>query len=189
MPDHFAALDQPRRPWLEAGALKDCFHRLSTMLHPDVPGTGDAARFAALNAAYATLRDPAARVRHLFEIEAPAPPALSPAPPAELADLFMRQAALHQRLTAFRAQRAAAANPLARALLAGEVASLRRDAESAQTHLDTAHEQRLSDLRALDARWSLRDPARYDQLAAVQRQLAFLGKWRAQLREALFQLD
>jgi curved DNA-binding protein CbpA len=188
MPDHFAALDQPRRPWLDAAVLRECFHRSSAKLHPDVPGTGDAARFAALNAAYTVLRDPAARARHLLELEAPDLPAAATAPPPAFGDLFMRQAAIHQRLAAFRAKHASVSNPLARALLTDEEAALRHDAEAAQSALDTEHASALEDLRALDSRWSAGDETRFAQLADIQRRLTFLGKWRAQLREALFAL-
>src|SRR5438046_1855915 len=97
MTDHFAILEQPRRPWLDPESLKDAFHRLSTMLHPDVRGTGDAARFAALNSAYSVLREPASRVRHLLELTAPAALAANPPPPIELGDLFVHLAALRRR--------------------------------------------------------------------------------------------
>ena len=35
MTDHFATLGEPRRPWLDAEALKEKFHRLSGTVHPD----------------------------------------------------------------------------------------------------------------------------------------------------------
>ena len=31
MTDHFAALAQPRRPWLDGDALKESFHRAATL--------------------------------------------------------------------------------------------------------------------------------------------------------------
>ncbi len=68
--DHFAELGQPRRPSLDADALKDHFHRLTAEHHPDI--AGDGGRFTTLNAAYTVLREPAARLRHLLELDAPA---------------------------------------------------------------------------------------------------------------------
>lgn len=186
MPDHFAALEQPRRPWLDAAALRDSFHRLGAALHPDVAG-GDAGRFAALNAAYAVLRDPAARARHLLELEAPAA-AASAAPPPELGGLFMQQAALHQGLAGFLAKRAAAGNALSRALLGADETALRNEMESARAAIESAHERALAGLRTLDDAWLATNAARYTELAAIQARLAFLGKWRTQLREMIFQL-
>lgn len=40
--DHFATLGEPRRPWLDAEALKARFHRLTVEFHPDVAGAGEA---------------------------------------------------------------------------------------------------------------------------------------------------
>ena len=188
MPDHFAALDQSRRPWLDAVGLKETFHRLSAMLHPDVPGSGDSARFVMLNAAYRILSDPAARARHLLELEAPDLLTAGAAPPPALGDLFMRQAAIHQRMAAFLARRSTAGTALSHALLAGEEAALRRDAEAAQSALEGACVSALEDLRMLDACWPAGEETRFAQLTDLQTRLAFLGKWRGQLIEALFSL-
>ena len=35
MPDAFSLLNEPRRPWLDAGALKQKFLPLSSAAHPD----------------------------------------------------------------------------------------------------------------------------------------------------------
>src|SRR3954447_22896891 len=120
MPDHFAALDQPRRPWLDPDALKAFFHRASATWHPDVAGSGDAARFAAASAAYSALRDPVWRLRHLLELEAPEELTLPSEIPPDFADLFMRLAEFRQSLNAFQKKESAAVHGLARALLAGE---------------------------------------------------------------------
>jgi len=187
MPDHFALLGQPHRPWLDEAALKDAFHRATAQQHPDVAG-GSGAEAAALNAAYAVLRDPAARLRHLLELEwAPStgvPAAIAP----ELADLFGKIAALQQTGAALKRKEAAAQSPLARALLAGVRAGYRRDLETALAALADAEASALGQLRAFDTGWDQRDQTTRDQLATVQQRFAFLAKWQAQLREALFQL-
>src|SRR5579872_5628671 len=76
MIDYFALLGEPRRPWLEADALKQKFLTLSGKHHPDrthQAGTEQKAqaqqRYADLNAAYQCLRDPKERLRHLLELE------------------------------------------------------------------------------------------------------------------------
>lgn len=183
MIDHFTTLGQPRRPWLDAEVLKDTFHRLSASLHPDVPGTGDAAKFAALNAAYSILRDPAPRLRHLLELTAPEALAAAVAPPPELGDLFMEIAGLRRRLDDFFAKKNAATSPLARALLAGDEAALRRDLAAAQARLDAADSAALAEVRVLDE-----GGGQVESLMPLYHRLSYLGRWRAQIREALFSI-
>jgi hypothetical protein len=102
--------------------------------------------------------------------------------------MFMRQAALAQQVAAFLRKRNAAGNPLTRALLAGEGAALRRDCGDALAAVEASCEQALAALRVLDARWPGAAREDYAKLAALQQQFAFIGKWRAQLQEAIFQL-
>jgi len=187
MSDHFAILGQPRRPWLEEEALKDAFHRATAQEHPDIAG-GSGEKAAALNAAYAALRDPAARLKHLLELEWPDRGVASAAIAPELADLFGKIAALRQAGAALKKKEAAAQSPLGRALLAGEKAAHRRDLETALAMLSAGETSARENLRLLDTGWSQRQDATHDLLAAVQQNFAFLAKWQAQLREDLFQL-
>jgi len=189
MPDHFAALDQPRRPWLDDSALKECFHRASAAWHPDVAGSGDAARFAAASAAYSALRDPVGRLRHLLELEAPGHLARPSAIPADSADLFMRLAEFRQALNAFQKKAGAATNALARALLAADREALAQRANALHDELEAAHDAALIELRALDAGWEPRAADAPERLAALLQRFAYLSKWRAQLGESLFQLQ
>ncbi len=188
VPNHFAALELPARPWIEPAVLKEAFHRLGATRHPDAPG-GNAESFAAVNAAWQTLRDPARRLRHLLDLEGEAPPSqATPIPPA-LTETFMNLASLRQKTDGFLSRKAAASGPLAQALLAGERAALERDHSTAVAQLDESVTQALDVVRTIDAAWPERDAATYARLATAQQSLAFLGKWSDQLREALFQLD
>jgi curved DNA-binding protein CbpA len=189
MSDHFAALQQPRRPWLEAETLKECFHRASAEWHPDVAGSGDAARFAAASAAYSVLRDPGSRLRHLLELEAPEQFARPQVIPPELADLFMRLAEFRQVLDTFQKKERAAAPGLARALLAADRQALFRRANALHADLEAAHALALAQLRVLDADWVSRAADAAERLAALLQHFAYLSKWRAQLGESLFQLQ
>ena len=188
MPDHFATLAQPRRPWLDPEALRESFQRAAAQHHPDAAGGGEE-RFAALNAAHTILREPATRLRHLLALEAPALlTRAAPIPPA-LADLFMQLAGHRRALDGFLQKHAAAASPLARALLAAEKTTLHRAHETALAQLDAFHETALAELRALDAAWAAHDPAAVENLASLQARFAFLTKWSAQLREDVFKLS
>jgi len=189
MPDYFAMLHQPRRPWLDAEALKEHFHRETAMRHPDVSGVGDHGDFAALNAAYAILRDPSSRLRHLLELEDPERLAPSHAVPPALADLFMRIAAFRHALDVFRKKEAAASGALALALLAGEKLALSRQGATVRADLEADYNAAMETLRAIDSDWE-KDPRPADageRLAALHHQCAYLSKWRSQLAEALFQ--
>jgi curved DNA-binding protein CbpA len=187
MPDHFAILAQPRRPWLDDDALKEAFHRATAQQHPDVAGgSGDDA--SALNAAYAVLRDPATRLRHLLELEWQGAPSVQPGIAADLADLFGRIAALRQAGTALAKKEAAAQSPLARALLAGDQAAHRAALDEALAVLVSAGHAAQEELRAVDSAWDARDEATRVALVALQQRFAFLAKWQTQLREDLFRL-
>ena len=188
MTDHFAILDQPRRPWLDAAALKDAFHQHSTALHPDVPGTGDTAQFVALSGAYSVLREPVSRLRHLLELCAPSALAGTSSPPPELSDLFMQIAGARHRLSALLTRRNAATSPLTRALLAGEETALRHELHAALAQLESAEAHALAEVRILDATWRETDAEAVRALALHFHHLAYLARWLAQTREALFTL-
>jgi curved DNA-binding protein CbpA len=189
MPDYFAILQQPRRPWLDSDALKERFHRQTAEHHPDVSGGRDDGHFAALNAAYTVLRDPASRLRHLLELEAPERLSLSPEIPPGLAELFMRIAGFRRALDAFSKKEFAASSAVARALLAGERLALSRQGDAIRADLEAAYDMAMETLRAIDSDWEkvLRHSDAAERLAALHHQCAYLSKWRSQLAEALFQ--
>src|SRR5215213_7996593 len=97
--DQFALLGQPRRPWLAGDELKETFHRAAARSHPDKAGDSEVA--SELNAAFATLRDPAARLRHLLELEHPEALARKTDIPPALANTFLKLATLRRAVDAF----------------------------------------------------------------------------------------
>lgn len=184
--DHFALLGQPRRPWLDPEALKETFHRLTAEQHPD--RTGDSDHFAGITSAYAVLRDPAARLRHLLELEQPEELTPPPPLPENLTETFMRIATLRRTTDAFIKQQAAATTALAQALLASARFGLQRDVELELARLEAATEVGCEAVREADAQWETRSPELIAQLVELQQELSYLRKWSGQLREALFQL-
>ncbi len=189
MTDHFAILGQPRRPWLEAETLKDAFHRRSATLHPDVPGTGDAARFAALNQAFNVLREPASRLRHLLALIAPGS-LLASALPAELADLCMRfDASRLREARTLAARRDAASSPLARALITKDIAEVCAPYKAALAEGERLYAAVLAQLKTHDATWRDDDPEQIAALAALQPRFFYLTRLIANIRETLFTLD
>lgn len=190
--DHFALLNEPRRPWLDADALKEKFHALSAQHHPDVAENNSGVEsmdFAQLNAAYQTLRDPVARLRHLLELEFPqalAEQKQRAAIPPDIADLFSRICQLQQALQNFRTRETQASNPVGRALLAPEKLALREQLEITLCAVKEKHHRCLDEIRIIDATWpppSLDDIA--TKISALHSQLAYLAKWTKQLRDYL----
>ena len=187
MPDCFALLDEPHRPWLDADALKEKFHALAAAHHPDI-ARGGAVDFTALNDAYQKLRDPVQRLRHLLEIEAPDALARAQQIPADIAGLFMQIGAQRQALDAFLKKQAQAGSALALALLAPEKLALRAQLETLLHALDEHRAQLLETLRSLDDAWRLEKSGTVSRLADVLQSLSFLSKWSDQLREAVLKL-
>ncbi len=76
MTDHFERLGLPRRFSVDAAELDRAYHAASRAVHPDFHGGGTTADqsaslewSAALNEAYATLKDPFRRAEHLLALE------------------------------------------------------------------------------------------------------------------------
>lgn len=185
--DHFALFEKPRRPWLNPEELKETFHRRSAGAHPDRSGSDE--EFADLNAAYSILRDPAQRLRHLLELEHPDALTSDFSVPPAMAEIFIRLATLRRALDAFVEQQSIASTPLAKALLASERFALQRDAERELAVTEAATAQCLDKVAELDALWDERRPETVREIAALQQELMYFGKWNWQLREALFRME
>jgi molecular chaperone HscB len=82
---HFERLGLPRRFRLDAGDLERNYLAKSREVHPDFTGNDPAGLrdSAALNDAYATLRDPFRRAEHLLAVEGGPPASESRQMPAE----------------------------------------------------------------------------------------------------------
>lgn len=186
--DHFTVLGVPRRPWLDPELLKERFHQLTASGHPDVGG--DPQAFAAVNAAYATLREPAPRLKHFLELEAPDALCSAGAQiPEALAESFMRAATLRRAVDAFVKQMSAATTPVARALLASDQFAIRRDVEHTLEELDGMRARCVQAIQHEDEKWTAGDCAGIARLAGLQQELAYLEKWAAQVREALLSIE
>ena len=173
-PDYFQILEVPRRPWIDDAELKEHFHRLAAIHHPDA-SSGSTAAFSELNTAWQTLRDPTGCLRHYLSLENPAALAIAARTPPGLADLFMEIADARQAAQNLVARRTSAA-ALARALMEPErIAVLAR--------IDALASQVTTRIAASHA--AMRTPEQTPEaLAEILATLSFLGKWTAQLHEA-----
>jgi DnaJ-domain-containing protein 1 len=201
MTDYFALLDQPRRPWLDAAALKEKFLTRSAAVHPDrVHGADEATqqhaqqRYTELNAAYLCLRDPRERLRHLLELELGRKPGdLQEMPPA-LADLFLTLSRACQETDAFLARQAGVTSPLLRAQSFAQGQDFTDRLTALQADLQSRQDQLLARLEELDRSWGqvvTEGPTRAALLAELEtlsRWLGFFSRWQGQIQERLLRL-
>jgi DnaJ-domain-containing protein 1 len=189
MIDHFAALSEPRRPWLDLEKLKNRFHILAAARHPDTNAANDADPFASLNKSYSVLRDPAARLRHLLELEYPDALAASVQIPADLAEHFMQTAAQQRALRAVAGPRDESAPALMKAVREQNRTATQAEAKATLATLEKEYERAIVEVQELDALWSLAAAPVVVRLAQLQIRLAYLGHWIGDLREALLELS
>lgn len=199
MTDHFAALDLPRRPWLDADAIKDAFHLRSTGVHPDrVHNADDATRraadehYAALNAAHQCLREPKERLQHLVQLERGRKPGDLRALPDDLMRLFAEVGAALRATDSVLKRREQAGSALMKAQTLQEALPLLEQMESLQARLQDRRAGLMADLQRLDAAWTgtngAAQEAALDGAENLYHQFGFLDRWMAQLRERTIQL-
>jgi hypothetical protein len=73
-PDPFTALGLPAQPDLTDEQVRAAWRAIATATHPDRPGGGDPARYAAASAAYAVLRTAWGRSEAYADLAAATPP-------------------------------------------------------------------------------------------------------------------
>lgn len=185
MSNAFSLLGLPRVAALDPEALQTAWLAASRGAHPDQPG-GDAACAADINAAYETLQSPEKRLKHLLELHQ-VPWRAVPIDDAMMT-LFSRLGPLLQNVTAFLKRKQSAISSLAKALLAPEEMRLREHLDALGETLDTERSTLADSLPAFDARLTAGDTTVLTELQALQARLSYLGKWHAQVREALLGL-
>ena len=177
MTDHFAVLDQPRRPWLDLGELKERYQELARSEHPDQKGrsaVGPGRRpeapptFGEINEAYRVLSEPRLRLRHLLTLEGKTPQANEPLSPA-LMDLFSRTATAINEIDRVLQKWKAADNALTKSLLQPEVLKARRQTEELLAGLEKHHANAVGEIRELDTIWDNQKSETLDRLPKLAR--------------------
>jgi curved DNA-binding protein CbpA len=186
MIDYFAALDQPRAPWLDPASLKDTYHRKTLQTHPDTTAPGDTGNgFAELNEAYQVLQDPKRRLHHLLELEGLAPSSTDQTVPQALHELFPAIGALTQRASLVLEKTKTASNALSRSLLKPQILEVQKETKELRQKIQDLSDASLTQLRQINLRWR-------DEIAALSNlyfAFAYLTRWSAQLDEVTFQLS
>jgi curved DNA-binding protein CbpA len=194
--DHFALLAEPRRPWLDAEALKSKFHTLSAEVHPDrvheaAPAEKLAAqqRYTDLNAAYQCLREPRSRIRHLLELELGAKPSDLTNIPEDLMNLFFAVGKQMRETDALLTEKAAATSPLLKVELFERAQAAVPALHELQQQIAARRDLILAQLQAVDACWGPTSPHPTDELLTIWRWLSFYDRWLGQLHERVAQLS
>jgi curved DNA-binding protein CbpA len=199
MTDFFALLNEPRRPWLDAAALKQKFFALSATAHPDrfhsAGGEENAAAaksFTELNAAYNCLAEPKSRLFHLLELELGAKPKDIQPIPTALADLFAEVAMTCRSADGFLAEKAKNTSPLLQVQLFERGQDWMEKLTILQQKLNGLRDQLTARLQTLDNRWISTDASlRRELLPALEELYRFFGyfnRWNSQIQERLMQL-
>ncbi len=197
MPDNFALLNEPRRPWLDADLLKQKFLALASDLHPDrVHNASEAEKFEAtkryaeLNAAYNCLLEPKSRLLHLLELELGAKPKDVQQIPPALADLFAEVANSCRSADNFLVEKSAVTSPLLQVQWFERAQEWIERLNLLQKKLGGLHEQLLGELKAADANWPT--AARSELLARLEelyRLFSYFNRWSRQLSERIVRLS
>lgn len=203
MTDCFALLAEPRRPWLDADALKAKFLARSAEVHPDrvhsAPEAERAAaqeRYTALNAAFNTLREPKDRLQHLLELELGAKPGGLQSTPPELTDLFFEVGRLCRDIDFFLLEKGRANSPLLKVKMFQRAMDWTTQLNALQGRLNAKRGELDSELQALNAVWAAapaepearRGALPLARLEQHYRTISFLGRWTGQLQERVVQL-
>jgi len=200
MTDYFALLNEPRRPWLDADALRQKFLTLSANLHPDrihSAGESDKAaatkQFTELNAAYNCLAEPKLRLLHLLELELGAKPKDVQQIPTALADLFAEVANSCRNADGFLVEKNKTTSPLLQVQLFERGQDWVEKLNGLQRKLNELREQLAAELKSLDAQWILADAVSRQEilpkLEELYRLFGYFNRWNNQIQERVVQLS
>jgi len=201
MTDHFALLNEPRRPWLEPEALKQKFLTLSAAVHPDrVHNLGDAERAAAqehytqLNAAYTCLREPKERLRHLLELERGSLPKDVQRIPTDLMDLSLEIGRACRQTDVFLTEKNKVTSPLLKVQFFEQGQEQTEKLLALQQKIQRRRERLLEELVRLDGEWVAvpgttgRVPL-LEPIEELYRLLSYFARWNSQVQERIAQLS
>jgi DnaJ-domain-containing protein 1 len=202
--DAFALLDEPRRPWLDAEALKQKVQPLSSAVHPDrfhsapeAERLQATARYTELNAAYNTLREPKERLLHLLELEAGAKPKDVQRIPPGTMDLFVEVGQLCRDVDAFIAEQANVTSPLLKVQMFERGMEWTDKLQALQQRINAKRDELATELQQMNAVWesapAIGSPERaaalpLERLEQVYRVFSYIARWSEQIQERNVQL-
>jgi DnaJ-domain-containing protein 1 len=204
MSDSFALLNETRRPWLDAEALKQKFLPLSSAVHPDRTHNASEAekqanttRYANLNAAYNNLREPRDRLLHLLELELGAKPKDVQRIPPGTMDLFVEVGQICRDVDAFLAQRGNVTSPLLKVQMFERGMEWTDKLQALQQRINARRDELTTELQQMNAVWesapAIGLPERIaalplERLEQIYRVFSYIARWSEQIQERNVQL-
>jgi hypothetical protein len=204
MIDAFALLGEPRRPWLDPEALKQKFLPLSAESHPDrIHSASDeekeraTSRYAELNAAYNTLREPRDRLLHLLELELGAKPRDVQRIPPGTMDLFVEVGQLCRDVDAFLSQRSNVTSPLLKVQMFERGMEWTDKLQALQQRINAKRDELAAEVQQMNSLWDAAPPAGspartaalpLDRLEQIYRVFSYITRWTEQIQERVIQL-
>jgi DnaJ-domain-containing protein 1 len=171
MNNFFKLLDVEQATTIDLEILADHHQKLAAKYHPDNSESNqDDSDYRLINTAYQTLKSPSKRLVHLMELDGVHYEKRGTVSD-HLMDLFMSTAQTLQDTDAFLRKKSTTTSALAMALLEAESQQLQ---ERISKQIDSVETETSSTL----AKATLTE-----QLSNVARDLAFLEKWQAQLKQ------
>lgn len=200
MPDYFALLELPRRPWLDPLTLREKFLALSAAAHPDrVHDQGEAARRSAhersavLNAAYQCLREPKDRLRHLLALERGAPPDELQRVEPQLLELFAGVNDICRRADAILQEKKALSSPMLQVKWFEQAQECRERLQQAARELAGRGERLDGELKQADEQWTRATvgdrSGMLERLEEMYRLYGFFHRWNGQVQGRMMQFD
>ena len=162
--DHFALLQEPRRPGLIPIRSKPVFCGWPPRFHPDKstrPRREKAAandRYAELNSAYHCLLEPKERLRHLLELESGAPPKDVQSLPPGTMDLLVEIGQICRETDLFLAARSKTASPLLKVRMFETGMAWTGKLNQLRQRIDLRREELLAELKSMNAAWNAAPP-------------------------------
>ena len=199
MTDYFALFNEPRRPWLDAEALKQKFLTASATVHPDrVHNLGEAERAAAqeryteLNTAYNCLREPKERLQHLLQLELGALPKDIQRIPSDLMDLSLEVGKACREADAFLAEKAKVTSPLLQVTFFERGQEFADNLQGIRQRVNSLSERLNAELQQIDAAWQSDANPRetlLQRLEELYRLFSYFSRWNAQLEDRIVRLS
>jgi curved DNA-binding protein CbpA len=180
MMDAFELLGLPRKLEFSENELRAAFREAGKRVHPDAGGCE--AEFAKLQEAFLTLASPSRRLKHWLALTGRPGDDRGAITPG-LMELFGKVGEVLQRADAVVRKRDEAKSALARAMLEGETHVCREAVEAMIAEVETTIAGESSAFPKIEA-----GEATPEQAGQIVRNLAFLEKWRANLRERFSRL-
>ena len=193
--DYFALLDEPRKPWIDTGLLKDKFMEMSARCHPDkfpqaAPEEREliSARYAELNAAYQCLSHTRDRLLHLIELETGKAPSDVQRIPPGTSDLFMQIGQTCAQAAAFLEKQPQTDSPILKAKRFVEQMEWTDKLTELQDRLNEISSKLEEELKRMNADLENGAPLPLERLEEIYRSASYINRWTDQIREKIVQL-